>query len=114
MFTHFRDPLVHEVFMSLAYAHERLQLPDGLQRQLHDFRRRVWAIKMAEAACAAAFAVVAAYLLMFLLDRAWDTPVWLRGGLLAAAVIGCLKVPMAVHRWIWRNRRLEQLALLLS
>lgn len=100
--------------MSLAYTHERLQLPAGLQRQLHAFRRRVWAIKMIEAVCAAAFAIVAAYLLMFLLDRAWDTPVWLRAGLLAAAVIGCATVPMALHRWVWRNRRLEQLALLLS
>ena len=74
--------------MSLAYTHERLQLPEGLQRQLHEFRRRVWTIKMVEAACAAVFAIVAAYLLMFLLDRAWDTPVWLRATLLVAAVVG--------------------------
>ena len=100
--------------MSLAYTHDRLQLPEGLQRQLHEFRRRVWAIKLTEAACAAGFVVVAAYLLMFLFDRAGDTPAWIRAGLLAAAVIGCVTVPMAVHRWVWRNRRLEQLALLLS
>ncbi len=100
--------------MSLAYTHDRLQLPEGLQRQLHEFRRRVWTIKMVEAACAAAFAILAAYLLMFLLDRAWDTPVWLRATLLAAAVIGCARVPMAIHRWVWRNRHLDQLAHLLS
>ena len=100
--------------MSLAYTHERLQLPEGLQRQLHEFRRRVWTIKMVEAACGGVFAILAAYLLMFLLDRAWDTPVWLRATLLAAAVVGCARVPMAVHRWVWRNRRLEQLARLLS
>ena len=100
--------------MSLAYTHERLQLPEGLQRQLHEFRRRVWTIKMVEAACAAVFAIMAAYLLMFLMDRAWDTPVWLRATLLVAAVVGCARVPMAVHRWVWRNRRLDQLAQLLS
>jgi hypothetical protein len=100
--------------LSLAYTHERLQLPEGLQRQLHEFRRRVWTIKMVEAACAAAFAIMAAYLLMFLMDRAWDTPVWLRATLLAAAIVGCARVPMAVHRWVWRNRRLDQLAQLLS
>jgi hypothetical protein len=103
-----------EVLMSLAYTHERLQLPEALQKQLHAFRRRVWVIKMAEAACAAVFAIMAAYLLMFLLDRAWDTPVWLRAVLFVAAVVGCAKVPMAVHRWVWRNRKLEQLARLLS
>src|SRR5262249_28646335 len=47
-------------------------------------------------------------------DRAGDTPVWIRAGLLAAAVLGCVKLPMALHRWVWRNRRLEQLAILLS
>jgi hypothetical protein len=100
--------------MSLAYPHERLQLPEALRRQLLDFRRRVWLIKMAEAACAAAFAVVAAYLLMFLLDRVFDTPPWLRAALFVAAFVGCLRIPMAIYRWIWRNRRLEQLAMLLA
>ena len=65
--------------MSLAYTHERLRLPEGLQRQLHEFRRRVWAIKLTEAACAAGFVVVVAYLLMFLFDRAnWWCPRWLQ------------------------------------
>ena len=100
--------------MSLAYPHERLQLPEDLRRQLHDFRRRVWMIKMVEATCAAAFAVVAAYLLMFLLDRAFDTPPWLRATLFVAAFVGCLRIPTAIYRWIWRNRRLEQLAMLLA
>src|SRR5262249_32022272 len=100
--------------MSLAYPHERLQLPEGLRRQLLDFRRRVWLIKMAEAACAAAFAVVAAYLLTFLLDRVFDTPPWLRATLFVAAFVGCLRIPMAIYRWMWSNRRLEQLAMLLA
>ena len=51
--------------MSLAESHERLQLPETLQAQLHEFRRRVWSIKMVEAVCAAAFGVVVAFLLMF-------------------------------------------------
>ncbi len=100
--------------MSLAYPHERLQLPDGLRRQLHNFRRRVWVIKMVEATCSAAFAVVGAYLLMFLLDRVIDTPSWLRAALFMAAFFGCLRIPAAVYRWIWRNRHLEQLAMLLA
>jgi hypothetical protein len=100
--------------MSLAYPHERLKLPEALRRQLLDFRRRVWVIKMVEAACAAAFAVLAAYWLMFLLDRAFDTPPALRAVLFVAAFVGCLRIPAAVYRWIWRNRQLEQLAMLLS
>jgi hypothetical protein len=74
----------------------------------------VWTIKMSEAACVAVFAIVAAYLLMFLFDRAWDTPAWLRATLFVAAVVGCARIPIAVYRWVWRNRRLEHLAMLLG
>jgi hypothetical protein len=100
--------------MSLAHAQNRLQLPETLRAQLHDFRRRVWSIKMIEAGGAAIFGVAAAFLATFALDRAWDTPAGLRAGLLVAAGLGCAIVPAAIHRWIWRNRRLEQLARLLS
>ena len=34
--------------MSLAESHDRLQLPESLGRQLLDFRRRVWTIKMTD------------------------------------------------------------------
>ena len=100
--------------MSIAQAHDRLRLPESLQAQLHEFRRRVWSIKTAEAVSAAAFGVVVAFLLMFAVDRVWDTPSWLRFTLFIAAAIGCATVPVALHRWVWRNRRLEQLARLLA
>ena len=97
-----------------AYPHERLQLPGRLRRQLHDFRRRVWTIKMVEAACAAA-----------LRGRGRlpaDVPARPRLGHAALAprravrggVVGCLRIPTAIYRWVWRNRRLEQLARLLA
>src|SRR5260370_951975 len=100
--------------MSLARTHDRLQLPETLQTQLHEFRRRVWSIKLLEALCAAGFGVVVAFLLMFTIDRFWDTPAWLRTVLFAAAAFGCANLPLAVHRWVWRNRQLEQLARLLT
>src|SRR5208282_12464 len=99
--------------MSIAQAREPLSLPAGLQTQLHAFRRRVWTIKMAEAAGAAVFAVIVAFLCVFALDRLWDTPPWLRFGVRTGAMCGCAIVPFYLHRWIWRQRRLEQLARLL-
>jgi hypothetical protein len=78
------------------------------------FRRRVWAIKLIEACCGAALGVLIAYLATFILDRFWDTPANLRLGIFTAALIGCALVPLALHRWIWRQRRLEQLARLMS
>src|SRR5438045_849228 len=100
--------------MLLSPHQRRLELPESLRNQLFAFRRRVWAIKLAEAGCGAAFGVLTAYLLTFLLDRVWDTPAGVRLGIFAAAVAACALVPLALHRWLWRRRRLEQLARLLS
>jgi len=100
--------------MSLIKTHGRLELPGALQTQLHDFRRRVWSIKMIEAACGAVFGIVVPFLLMFGADRLWNSPVGVRLALFVLTVGGCALVPLAWHRWVWRNRRLEQLARLLS
>ncbi len=100
--------------MSLAYTPDRLRLPDELQDQLHDFRRLVWTIKIVEAVAAAGFGVLVAYLVLFGLDRLWDTPGPLRVALFVAAAAGCAYVPFFLHRWVWRHRRLEQLARLLA
>src|SRR5436305_12806272 len=100
--------------MSLAQPRERLQLPETLRRQLDDFRRRVWTIKILEAVCASAFGVVAAVLAMFALDRVWETPGWPRAGLFALVALAGAVLPLALYRWVWRNRRPEQLARLLA
>ncbi len=100
--------------MSLAPSRDRLRLPEGLQEQLHDFRRRVWSIKLIESTCASIFGIVLAFLILFAIDRVWDTPGWVRISLFIAALVGCTTIPLAVYRWIWRNRRPEQLARLLG
>jgi hypothetical protein len=100
--------------MLVSSQPHRLELPESLRTQLFAFRRRVWAIKLTEAGCGAAFGVLVAYLVTFLLDRVWDTPVGVRSGIFVSALLVCALVPLALHRWIWRQRRLEQLARLLS
>ena len=89
-------------------------LPPVLETKLADFRRRVWTVKLAEAILAALFGIVLSYLLVFLLDRVCETPGWLRLALLCAggATLG-LGVPLKWHRWVWRQRRLEDAARLL-
>ena len=61
-----------------------------------------------------ASAILVAYLMLFGLDRVWDTPGWLRVGLFAGGGGGCAICPFFLHRWVWRHRRLEQLARLLA
>ena len=43
--------------MRASSQQERLALPDSLRTQMFAFRRRVWAIKLTEAGCGAAFAL---------------------------------------------------------
>src|SRR5580704_3968124 len=100
--------------MSLVRPSDSLQLPEKLQTQLYDFRKLVWTIKMIEAVCGAVAGVLLAFLVLFVLDRLGETPTWARFSLFAATVGSCACVPLALHRWVWRNRQLEQLARLLS
>jgi hypothetical protein len=100
--------------MSLTRTREHLELPASLRTQLDDFRRRVWSVKTAEAAGMAVCGVAAAFLLMFAVDRVWDTPGWPRAGLFATAALACAAVPLALYRWVWRNRRNDQLARLVA
>jgi hypothetical protein len=100
--------------MFLSSQQGRLELPESLRTKMFAYRRRVWAIKLAEGVCGAAFGVLAGYLATYVSDRLWDTPAILRLGIFWAAVAGCALVPLALHRWLWRQRRFEQLALLLS
>jgi hypothetical protein len=99
--------------MSRIEWHQQLQVPEKLQEQLHDYRRRVWTIKLVEALAVAGLSLLVAFLSVFILDRLWDTPQWLRASVAIAAIIGCLTVPVFLQRWVWRFRRLDQLAQLL-
>ncbi len=89
-------------------------LPPILETKLADFRRRVWVVKLAEGLLAALFGIALSYLLVFALDRFFETPGWLRLSLLVAgaAVLG-LGLPLKWHAWVWRQRRLEDAARLL-
>ncbi len=101
------------MIVSVASTNNRLELPETLQQQLWVFRRRVWTIKVIEALGAAACGVLLAYFAVFALDRAFDTPVWLRLALFVAAIAVCMIVPLYFRHWIWNHRKLDQLARLL-
>jgi hypothetical protein len=92
-----------------------LPLPPVLSSKLSDYRRRVWLVKLAEGLLAAVFGLAVSYLLVLGLDRLFETPAWLRGMLLlAGALVPGLGLPLKWHKWVWRQRRLEDAARLLS
>jgi hypothetical protein len=100
--------------MSQAQWHNDLRIPATLALKLGEFRRRVWTIKLVEAIAVAAISVLVAFLAVFALDRLFDTPAWLRTLIGLSAAIGCCAVPWFLHHWVWRFRKLDQLARLLS
>lgn len=91
-----------------------ITLPPRMKAALEQYRKRVWAIKLAEGALAAAFGLAVSYLLVFVLDRWGDTPAGWRAAILAAGSVGMVILfPLKYHNWVWRHRRLDQAARLL-
>lgn len=90
-------------------------IPDGLQRQLDSFRKRLWQIKIAEAFLAGCAGLLVSFLLVFLLDRFFETPPTLRLViLLSGSSLIALFAPYWIHRWVYGHRYENQLARLIS
>lgn len=90
-------------------------LPPILESKLADFRRRVWVVKVLEGLLAGVAGVYVSWLMLFVLDRFIDTPVWARWMLmLGGSAVLSLGLPLKWHRWVWRQRRLEDAARLLK
>jgi hypothetical protein len=87
------------------------QLPEAIASRLEAFRRKLWWMKAAEAVFAAFFGLLAGFLLVFLIERFVDTPVWARVVLLVCGTsLMAVFAPMWIHRWLWKHRRSDQLA----
>ncbi len=107
-------PLGKERLRMQLTSHGQLEIPESLRKKLLAYRSRVWRLKMIEAFAAAMIGVLIGFLLTYALDRFFDTPRILRGLIFLAAMLACALVPLALERWVWRRRRMDQLARLLS
>ena len=93
----------------------RLELPERMKAQLTKFQRRIWTVKLIEGVCAALFGLLISYLAVFALDRFFDTTASSRWLILLIGTLGlAIWLPWVCHRWIWRSRRLEQVARMLK
>lgn len=92
----------------------KTELPPILESKLADFRHRVWVVKVLEGILAGLVGLLASWLVLFVLDRVIDTEAWTRWTLMigGTSVLG-LGLPLKWHRWVWRQRRLEDAARLL-
>jgi hypothetical protein len=90
-------------------------MPEALRLQLDGFRRQLWRVKIMEAVAAGVIGILISFLLVYGLDRVWQTPSWVRLGLLIGGFsLFAVFVPFWLHRWVWRQRREAQLAKLIS
>ena len=101
--------------MSEHPSSTRNAIPDSLRKQLEDFRRILWLRKMIEAVAAGLIGLLVSFLLIFGLDRIWQTPGWARMLILIAGVsLFAGFAPYWLHRWIWGHRHEGQLARLIA
>lgn len=101
--------------MSETPQTHKIVIPDSLRRQLADFRRHLWRVKVIEAVAAGLIGLLVSFLLVYGLDRMWPTPGLVRLAILLGGVslfVGF--APYWLHRWVWRQRRETQLARLIA
>ena len=68
-----------------------------------------------EAVAAGLIGLLVSFLLVFGLDRVWQTPGWVRLGILIGGMsLFAVFAPFWLHRWVWRQRRETQLARLIA
>ncbi len=90
-------------------------IPETLRRQLKAFRVQLWKRKVVEAVAAGLIGLLFSFLLIFALDRIWQTPGWARLAILLGGVsLFAGFAPYWLHLWVWGHRREGQLARLIS
>ena len=90
-------------------------LPPRMKDALEQYQKRVWIIKLTEGTLAAIFGIMVSYLVVFGLDRLFDTPTLLRVVILLTGMVGMvLFLPLKYYNWVWRHRSLEGIARLLQ
>ena len=93
----------------------KVNLPPRMKSALEQYQKRVWIIKLAEGALAAIFGIMISYLVVFGLDRVFDTPTLLRVLILLTGMVGMVFfLPLKYYNWVWRHRSLEGIARLLQ
>ena len=92
-----------------------VNLPPRMKAALEQYQKRVWTIKLAEGALAAIFGILVSYIIVFCLDRVFDTPTLLRVFILVVGMVGMVfLLPMKYYNWVWKHRQLDGVARLLK
>jgi hypothetical protein len=86
-------------------------LPEALRQQFAQVERRLWRVESTVAVCCVAGGLMVSFLVLFVSDRVWDTPGWLRLTLLLCGLaVAALAAVRWARRWVWQRRDLRSLA----
>ena len=92
-----------------------VNLPPRMKAALEQYQKRVWTVKLAEGVLAAIFGILVSYIIVFCLDRVFDTPTLLRVLILVVGMVGMIfLLPMKYYHWVWKHRQLDGVARLLQ
>ena len=98
-----------------GHQQEKVNLPPRMKAALEQYQKRVWIIKLVEGTLAAIFGIMISYLIVFGLDRMFDTPTLLRVLILLTGMLGMVFfLPLKYYNWVWKHRQLEGIARLLQ
>ena len=93
----------------------KIKIPPRMKAALERYQKRVWTIKLVEGVLAAIFGILVSYIIVFCLDRVFDTPTLLRALILGVGMVGVVfLLPMKYYNWVWKHRQLEGVARLLQ
>ncbi|HZM06387.1 MAG TPA: hypothetical protein VFC44_25580, partial [Candidatus Saccharimonadales bacterium] len=86
-------------------------LPEALRQQFAEVERRLWRVESTVAVGGVAGGLMVSFLALFISDRIWDTPGWLRLTLLLCGLaLAALAAIVWGRRWVWQRRDLRSLA----
>ena len=91
-----------------------VNLPPRTKAALEQYQKRVWTIKLAEGVLGAIFGILVSYILVFGLDRVFDTPALVRALILVMGMVGMVFLLHKYYNWVWKHRRLDGVARLLQ
>ena len=81
---------------------ESTPIPEELRKQLAEFQRHLWKVKITEAILAGIFGLIVSFLLVFLLERIFPIPPLVRLIiLLAGTTLSAIFAPLWVRRWVF-------------
>ncbi len=90
-------------------------LPEGLRKQIEEFKKKLWKIKVTEAILAGLFGLIFSFLIILGIERLFEMPMWLRiANLFLGVSIFTVFAPLWINKWVFKHRKEQQIARLIS